>query len=50
MKLKYFIAFSSVMALLLSSCNKLELAPTDKFTEANYWTSVDKAQMVLNSA
>ena len=28
----------------------MDLAPTDKFTEANYWTSAEKASMVLNTA
>ncbi len=35
---------------LMFSCNNMELAPTDKFTEDNYWTSAEKANMVLNMA
>ena len=32
------------------SCNDLSLAPSNEFTEENYWTSSDKAEMVLNTA
>ncbi len=41
------------MAVLsLSGCEKLDLdlAPEDQFTDANYWTSEDKAQSLLNTA
>lgn len=38
------------VAVLLTACNDLELAPTNRFTEKNYWTSVEKAEMVLNTA
>jgi SusD family. len=34
----------------LSSCNDLDLVPTNKFTDANYWTSTEKASAVLNMA
>jgi len=51
---KKFLTYSSGLAfailLLFTSCNKLELAPTNKFTEGNYWTSPEKANMVLNMA
>jgi starch-binding outer membrane protein, SusD/RagB family len=43
----YCVLFSSG---LLASCNPLDFAPTDEFTEANYWTSEAKAMMVLNTA
>ena len=33
-----------------SSCNELDLAPLNKFTDANYWTSAEKAEAVLNQA
>lgn len=36
--------------ITLSSCNDLDLAPTNKFTDANYWTSTEKATAVLNMA
>ncbi|TEB40902.1 RagB/SusD family nutrient uptake outer membrane protein, partial [Flavobacterium circumlabens] len=32
------------------SCEDLDLAPEDRFTDSNYWTSVDKAQLMLNTA
>lgn len=51
---KKFIKYSTIVAgaslLLLTSCNSLDLAPTNKFTEDNYWTSAEKANMVLNMA
>lgn len=44
------IKFIPVFLLLLISCEDLELTPEDQFTDANYWTSVDKAQALLNTA
>lgn len=35
---------------LVSSCNKMDVAPTDRYTELNYWTSTEKANLVLNMA
>jgi hypothetical protein len=53
MKMK-FIKYSTIVAgvalFLFTSCNELDLTPTDKFTEENYWTSPEKANMVLNMA
>jgi hypothetical protein len=51
MKNKYSVLW--VMLLLLaagSSCKKLDLAPTDKYTEKNYWTSEEKANQVVSMA
>lgn len=48
--LKYSAIVASAALLTLSSCNKLDLTPTNKFTEGNYWTSPEKANMVLNMA
>jgi len=58
--LKRFIAMKKLLiykmgiVLLLVggviSCNDLSLAPSNEFTEENYWTSPDKAEMVLNTA
>lgn len=48
-----FLKYSTVAVVFLASlsgCQDLDLAPTDKFTEANYWTSAEKASMVLNTA
>ena len=44
------IKFIPVVLLLLVSCEDLDLAPEDKFTDSNYWTSVGKAQTFLNTA
>ena len=35
---------------LMSSCNSMENAPTNKFTDDTYWTSAEKAQYVVNMA
>ncbi|WP_303918999.1 RagB/SusD family nutrient uptake outer membrane protein [Draconibacterium sediminis] len=48
--LKYSAGVASLILMLLTSCNDLDLAPTNKFTEANYWSSPEKANMVLNMA
>lgn len=51
---KNFLKYSTIAVgaalLMLASCNKLDLTPTNKFTEDNYWTSPEKANMVLNMA
>ncbi len=47
---KYSTGLACAALFLLSSCNDLDLAPTNKFTEDNYWTSAEKANMVLNMA
>jgi len=44
------IKFIPVAFLLLVSCEKLELAPENQFTDSNYWSSVSKAQTLLNTA
>ena len=51
MKMKFIIYILGILIIpILISCNKMELSPTDKFTEDNYWTSAEKANMVLNMA
>ena len=51
MKMKYLKYIMGILLIpILFSCNKMELAPTDKFTEDNYWTSPEKANLVLNMA
>ena len=37
-------------ALWVGGCKPLDLAPTDRFTEATYWTTADRALTVLNTA
>lgn len=44
------IKFMPIALLLLVSCDNLDLAPENKFTDFNYWTSVDKVQTLLNTA
>ncbi|MDD7455098.1 MAG: RagB/SusD family nutrient uptake outer membrane protein [Bacteroidales bacterium] len=41
---------AGIMAIVLSACNDLNLAPTNKFTDLNYWTSEEKASSVLSMA
>lgn len=47
---KYSAGIAAAFLMLFASCNQLDLAPTNKFTEANYWTSTEKANMILNMA
>jgi hypothetical protein len=42
--------FLIILVSILSACKKLDLAPTNVFTEANFWTSASKASLVLNKA
>ena len=52
MKLNW-LTYSAGIVLVLASftaCNDLDLAPTNKFTELNYWTSDAKASAVLSMA
>ena len=39
-----------VVAIILSACKKLDLVPTDRFTDETYWTTTEKANSVLNTA
>ncbi|MBN1184013.1 MAG: RagB/SusD family nutrient uptake outer membrane protein, partial [Bacteroidales bacterium] len=36
--------------ILLAGCVKLDVTPTDKFTDETYWTSPEKASSLLNMA
>jgi hypothetical protein len=47
---KYSAGIAVAFMMLFTSCNQLDLAPTNKFTESNYWTSTEKANMVLSMA
>ena len=44
------IRFIPVALLMLLSCEKLDLAPENTFTDFTYWTSISKAQTFLNTA
>lgn len=49
--LKYYTGVACLaLALFSSSCNELDLAPTNKFTDQNYWTSPEKASAVVSMA
>lgn len=48
--IKYYTGVLSLMLLVLPACNDLDLAPTNKFTDLNYWTSPEKASAVLSMA
>jgi len=45
---KYSIGIIGIVLAFFTSCNELDLAPTNKFTDLNYWTSAEKASAVLN--
>lgn len=49
-KIIQYITIIMTAVVAFASCNDLDLAPTNKFTDANYWTSVEKAEAVLNMA
>lgn len=51
-KIKYNILSVCVVlaVVLIASCKKLDIAPTAEYTELNYWTSADRANLVLNTA
>ncbi|MDR1557320.1 MAG: RagB/SusD family nutrient uptake outer membrane protein [Tannerellaceae bacterium] len=47
---KAIFNFICTLCLILVSCNDLEQYPINKFTDANYWTSEEKASAILNQA
>lgn len=48
--LKYCASIAGAILISFTSCNDLDLAPTNKFTDLNYWTSEAKASSVLSMA
>ncbi|MFL9844542.1 RagB/SusD family nutrient uptake outer membrane protein [Flavobacterium rhizosphaerae] len=49
--IKNYVKIVSLGLLLFAaSCEELDLAPENVFTDVNYWTSVSRAQTVLNTA
>ena len=38
MRLRKYIAFAGMAVLMLCSCNEMENAPTNKFTDNSYFT------------
>lgn len=47
---KYSASIACLVLASFTSCNELDLAPTNKFTDLNYWTSDAKASAVLSKA
>jgi hypothetical protein len=43
-------SIAGILLMAAISCKKLDLAPTDRFTDATYWSTPDKAAIVLNTA
>ena len=48
--IKYSTLALMMTCLSFAGCVKLDVVPANKFTEETYWTSVDKANSVLNMA
>ena len=46
--LKYITVTFAAGAMLLAGCNDLDQEPTNKFTDKAFWTSPERANMVLN--
>jgi hypothetical protein len=46
----YYTTLVSSILVFFVSCNTLDLAPTNQFTDFNYWTSTDKASSILSMA
>jgi len=44
------LKFIPVLLLLVVGCEDLDTAPENKFTDSNYWTSIDNAEAILNTA
>jgi hypothetical protein len=42
--------FIVLLTVMVSACKKLDLAPVNKFTDINFWTTTEKANSVLNTA
>ncbi|WP_207435922.1 RagB/SusD family nutrient uptake outer membrane protein [Sabulibacter ruber] len=47
---QFAIYLLGALTVSLSACNDLEVYPESRFTEANYWTTTEKAMSVLNTA
>lgn len=46
----YYIGVACMILASFTSCNELDLAPTNKFTDLTYWSSPEKASAVLSKA
>ena len=47
---KYITVAVAAGAMWLAGCNDLDQEPTNKFTDKAFWTSPERANMVLNMA
>lgn len=47
---KYITVAVAAGAMWLTGCNDLDQEPTNKFTDKAFWTSPERANMVLNMA
>lgn len=50
LSIKYLSWCLVICTILLVGCVKLDVTPTDKFTDETYWTSQEKAASLLNMA
>ena len=50
MRLRKYIAFAGMAVLMLCSCNEMENAQTNKFTDNSYRTTTTKNQYVEKMA
>ncbi|MEO6723101.1 MAG: RagB/SusD family nutrient uptake outer membrane protein [Ferruginibacter sp.] len=49
LKMKIFISFATMALLLCNGCKKLDLAPSDRFTELTFWQSSENVNNALNN-
>jgi len=47
---KLHILTAIICCLALTACNEMDNEPTNSYTDSNFWTSVEKAQYMLNMA
>lgn len=48
---KYIICLACLLSMgLFTSCNDMDNAPSNSYTDKNFWTSIEKAQYMLNMA
>lgn len=48
--IKYYTGVACSALLFLSSCNELDLSPTNNFTDITYWKTTEQASAVLSMA
>ncbi|MCH5598935.1 hypothetical protein [Niabella ginsengisoli] len=50
MKKLLYIITGFIGIISVYSCQKLDIAPIDRFTDDNYWTTPGRAELLLNMA